>query len=155
MLYPRVICQDPGDLVAELPLNSSHADRRDRPTTDFAALAKRERFYKLSALDGVRFRQPYWCSVKYGPWLAVVVERESCITGEPNSWELVVVEVPEVSLRWYGRWEDIPPFPSLTVIMGDLAPAGHTTQCCPGYKWCQTTESCIPFAVDCQDQVPA
>lgn len=155
-IYPRVICYDPGDLVVGLTMDIEPPPfpGRDRPPIDVAVLAGQERHYKLSALQSVPFRHPLWCSVKYGPWLAVVIETESCTQGVPNRWEFVIVEVPDVFLVWYGEWEDMPPFPSLTVIMGDLAPAGHQTSCCPGFKWCPTTQSCIPLQVNCPDPVP-
>jgi hypothetical protein len=155
-LYPRVICYDPGDLVVGLTMNIEPQPfpGRDRPPTDVAALAGQERFYKLSALRSVPFRHPLWCSVKYGPWLAVATETESCLDGVPTRWEFFVVEIPEVALLWFGEWEDMPAFPSLTVIMGNLALAGHQTSCCPGFQWCPTTQSCIPLQVNCQDPIP-
>jgi hypothetical protein len=86
---------------------------------------------------------------------AVAKETESCLEGVPNQWEFFIVEVPEVALVWFGEWEDMPAFPSLTVIVGDLMPAGQETFCCPGFQWCPTTQSCIPLQVDCQDPIPA
>ena len=89
--------------------------------------AVQERFYKLTSLKSVPFHHPLWCSVKYGPWLAIAKETESCIDGAPATWEFSIVEVPEVSLLWFGYWEDMPAYPSLQVIMGDLVPAGPPT----------------------------
>ena len=156
-LYPRVICFDPGDLVVGLAMDFDPKPfpGRDRPATNLAALAKQERFYKLSALKSVRFTNPLWCSVKYGPWLAMVTEAESCITGAPSLWEFFIVEIPQVTLVWSGQWEDIPSFPSLKVIMGNLALSSETLSCCPGFQWCATTQSCIPLEVTCQDPIPA
>jgi hypothetical protein len=156
-LYPRVICYDPGDLVVglEMRFDPQPFPGRDQPPTDVATLAREERFYKLSALASGPLRNPLWCSVKYGPWLAVANETESCLVGVPNQWEFFIVEVPEVALVWFGEWADMPAFPSLTVIMGDLVLAGHETVCCPGFQWCPTTQSCIPLQVDCQDPFPA
>lgn len=160
-IYPRVICQDPGDFLDGIVLEARRdQDERDgglgdlAGKLDIAALARREQHYKLSALNGSKFHHPLWCTVKYGPWLAVAVETESCIIGEPNRWEFMIVEVPEVSMLWYGQWLDQPSFPNLTVIKGDLALAGVSRQCCAGYKWCPTTQSCIPIQVDCQTPVP-
>jgi hypothetical protein len=156
-IYPRVICYEPGDLLAGLSMSFDPQPYGDggRPPTDFVALARQERFYKLSALQSVKFRDPLWCSVKYGPWLAAAKETESCLDGVPNRWEFFIIEMPEVALVWFGEWQDMPAFPSLTVIMGDLAPAGHQTFCCPGFHWCPTTGSCIPQHIDCQDPMPA
>lgn len=57
---------------------------------------------------------PLWCSVKYGPWTALVTETESCNDDEPNQWQFVIADIPQVGMLWYGTWEDIPSFPSLT-----------------------------------------
>lgn len=74
--------------------------------------------------------------------------------GVPNRFTLYVVEIPEVVLVWYGAWEDIPQYPLLQVIMGNLYLLGETPSCCPGFKWCATTDSCIPAIVDCGDPLP-
>jgi hypothetical protein len=153
-VYPRVICYHPGDQrPTRLPRTVDTVEARGRPSTDFVAIARQERFYKLSALNDVRFRNPYWCSVRAGPWLAMAVERESCTTGEPNSWEFFIVEMPEVSLHWYGTWEDMPAYPSLQVFGHGLI--DERWDCCGGFKWCATTQSCIPNQVPCKDPVPA
>jgi hypothetical protein len=162
-IYPRVICIDPGDFANEMVLDANpdegsgnggggRGDLVDR--ADIAVLAMREEHYKLSTLHGKKLHHALWCTVKYGPWLAVAKETESCITGEPNRWEFFIVEVPEVSMIWYGQWLDQPSLPNLTVIKGDLALAGVSRQCCGGYKWCPTTHSCIPLQVNCQTPVP-
>ncbi len=155
--YPRVICHRPDEVFADHDALFVEQGSRDSdgPNADVAAIAKRERFYKLTKLKGAKLTTPFWCGVKYGPWLAIVVEQESCISGAPSHWQLAIVEMPQVTLSWYGQWEDIPSYPLLTVIMGDLALFGQSVQCCPGYKYCPTTMSCIPNAVPCPDIVPA
>jgi hypothetical protein len=155
--YPRVICQHPDDVFTEhgeLFVEQGSRDS-DKANADVAAIAERERFYKLTKLKSTKLKTPLWCSVKYGPWLAIVVEQESCISGAPSLWQLAIVEMPQVALSWYGHWEDIPSYPLLNVIMGDLVLFDQSVQCCPGYKFCPTTMSCIPNAVPCQDVVPA
>ena len=164
-IYPRVICHDPGELISGVVMARSAkssgrakkgvADRAAAMSAgDLTALAEREAHYKLTKLDGRKLHHALWCTVKYGPWLAVAKETESCIAGEANRWEFWIVEVPEVSMVWYGQWLDQPTLPNLTVIKGDLAPAGVTRQCCAGYKWCPTTQSCIPNTVTCQQPTP-
>jgi hypothetical protein len=152
--YPRVFCHDPGDLLDGLALDPGPSAPPARQQ-DLPALVTRERHYKLSALKGVRFRHPLFCTVKGGPWTAFVVETESCTNGVPNRWELNVSGIPEISLVWYGLWLDQPAFPNLTVIKNSLQLSNVTLQCCPGNQWCPTTESCIPLALDCQDIIPA
>lgn len=155
-IYPRVICHDPGDLLVgfRMDLGQAPAGEGSETRPDVAALARRERFYKLSTFKKVELPRPYWCSVKYGPWLAIAVERESCIDGDQNLWEFFIVEVPEVALTWYGEWDDMPPYPSLQVTMGDKVLASQERHCCAEFEWCATTQSCIPMAVDCQDAYP-
>ena len=156
-IYPRVICLDPGDLVIAPATSGMKAPKAEvaPANADVASLARSERFYKLSALGSRKFADPLWCSVKYGPWLAIAIERESCFDGVPNSWELFIVEVPEVGLTWSGAWEDMPPYPSLQVTMGDKVLASQHSDCCAGFKWCDVTHSCIPMSVTCMDTHPA
>jgi hypothetical protein len=152
--YPRTICYPLSDEPAVVALAST-SDRRMRENErDIEAIARDVRFYKLTTLHGERLPIPYWCVVKYGPWSAVVVEQESCTVGVPNHWFLFVVELPEVQLEWYGTWDDIPPYPSLHVITGDLVQVHEGCTCCPGFKWCTTTGSCIDVTIECQDPVP-
>jgi hypothetical protein len=153
--YPRLHCYDPGDLLAGMTLNVDQAlgDWRSETHSHMAGLAQRERLYKLSTFNGVKLPHPYWCSVRYGPWLAIAIERESCIYGESNFWELFIAEVPEVGLSWYGAWEDMPPYPSLQV-MRDKTLVSEEPGCCAGFKWCATTRSCIPEHVNCADAEP-
>lgn len=159
-IYPRVLCHDPGNFLDDLVLDPGAGGGNDDPgldeagCADIAVLAKREQHYKLSALNGKKLQHALWCTVKYGPWLAVAVETESCIDGELNRWEFFIVEVPEVSMVWYGQWLDQPSFANLTVIKGDLALAGASRHCCGGYKWCPTTQSCIPLQINCDTPVP-
>jgi hypothetical protein len=127
---------------------------REHPPKDILALARYERFYKLSSLKSERFINPLFCSVKYGPWLATAIETTSCELG-PSRWEFWIVEMPEVFLAWFGMWEDMPPYPSLWVTMGDKVQASATQLCCPGYYWCPITMSCIPDQVPCKDTQPA
>jgi hypothetical protein len=166
--YPQVICVFPGDFIdSVLDVGSDAAG----PATmaphaghDAGAVSRRgvdparlpaERHFKLSALDGQKLRHALFCTVKYGPWLAQVKETESCIDGVPSRWELVVLGIEGLQMAWYGTWLDQPTLPNLTVIKGDLAMSGHVTLCCPGNKWCPTTQSCIPMQVNCQPIVPA
>ena len=153
--YPRVICQPP--LTQHIDTTGLFEDEnRDGsrlPESNIENISKKVRYYKLTKLNGRKLYEPFWCSVKYGPWLAMVIEEESCISVH-NSWFLFILEIPEVFLRWYGLWNEIPSYPSLHVLMGTLAKFDHSYSCCPGYYYCPPTESCIPFQTKCQDQVP-
>ena len=155
--YPRVFCYEPV-LQAKgvaMRVEPQPFPDKDRLPTDVMALAGRERFYKLSALKSLHLRNPLWCSVKYGPWLAVATETESCSSGMPSKWEFSIGEVPEVTLAWFGEWADMPDVPSLTVIGGLVLHEQSQPLCCPGFKWCPTTQSCISLHIDCQDPIPA
>lgn len=164
-IYPRVVCMDPGPFSDEIVLDatpdggSGGSGGTGRPDVtgalDLAVLARHERHYKLSAFNGAKLVRPFWCTVKYGPWLAMAVETESCIIGAPNRWEFVIVEMPQVGMVWDGEWLDQPTLPNLTVIKGDLQMFNLSTSCCPGAKWCPTTQSCIPNQVNCGGTTPA
>jgi hypothetical protein len=156
--YPRVICQPP--LNQQFDTTGLFEDEEGEdgnesrlPESNIESISKKVRYYKLTKLNGRKLYEPLWCSVKYGPWLAMVIEEESCISVH-NSWLLFIIEMPQVFLRWYGLWNDIPSYPSLHVIMGTLAMFDQSHACCPGYQYCPPTESCIPVQVKCQDQVP-
>lgn len=152
--YPVVHCHSPGELLEGLAL---HDGTTEAPAAqnDLKAIAGKERHYKLSALNGVRFQNPLFCTVRGGPWTAFVEETESCTDGVPNRWELAVYGISGVGMVWYGQWLDQPTIPNLTVIRGSLSLTNVTRQCCAGYNWCPTTQSCIPQRVNCEPAVPA
>jgi hypothetical protein len=163
-LYPRVICHDFGsDIFEDFALDPTPDDGgggRDPGGVldlhaDLTVLATRERHYKLSRFNGRHLAHPFWCTVKHGPWLCSVKETESCITGVPSTWELVVLDVPGISMVWFGEWLDQPTLPNLTVIKGNLALSSSVSSCCAGHKFCFNTMSCIPNAVPCNSPIPA
>jgi hypothetical protein len=160
--YPRVVCQPPFNedvnttsLFEAEEEEGGNKDESQLPDSNLESISKKVRYYKLSKLNGRRLRDPWWCSVKYGPWTAMVREDESCIFNVPTSWQLFIVEMPQVFLSWYGLWNDIPPYPSLQVIMGTLSMFDQSHFCCPGYQYCPPTGSCISLKVKCQDTIPA
>lgn len=157
--YPYVYCQFPGDLVDGIVLDSARqtgAGAADEHLRDRPGLVAPVQRFKLSVFEGRRLPHPLFCTVKYGPWVGKVRETESCIDGVPSQWELVLVGVPlNVGMTWSGGWLEQPTLPNLTVIKGTLALAHVGTQCCAGYKWCPTTQSCIPNRVNCMPNVPA
>ena len=152
--YLLVICQEPPRVqfdVATL-FDEEGNGGSDVPESDVATIARKERFYKLTTLNGVKLPTPFWCSVHYGPWLAMAIEQESCIVGEPNLWQLSIFGIPEVSLSWYGHWEDIPPYLSLQVI-GNLVLKGFTRTCCAGYNWCVHIQ-CLVYSLQFPARTP-
>ncbi len=154
--YPLVVCQPPPDEVFDTAILFEEEENSvvDLPKSKVRTISKKERFYKLSTLNGRKLPNPFWCSVKYGPWLAVVKEQESCITGVPSFWEMMVYGIPEVYLSWYGNWQDIPPYPSLQVIMGDLVMFDQSFDCCAGFSYCLSTQSCVPLGLCNENPVP-
>jgi hypothetical protein len=156
--YPRVHCYDPGVFINEVATTEERAPMSDpgEHPTDLSLLARHERTYKLSSFQGRRFPDPLWCSVAYGPWLAALKETESCIDGDPNRWELSIAGMPELSQVWFGTVDDMPAVPSLTVYTNTLVESSTPTyNCCSGFKWCSTTQSCIRLELTCQDRSPA
>ena len=63
--YPVVHCHSPGELLEGLAL---HDGTTEAPAAqnDLKAIAGEERHYKLSALNGVRFQSPLFCTVRGG-----------------------------------------------------------------------------------------
>lgn len=126
-IYPRVFCYDPGELIEEMTLGEMASEPIPSgagPPKDLKAAAPQERFYKLSTLKSGPLRRPLFCSVKAGPWLAEVWQTTSCIQGDSDRWDFAIIEIPEVAMTWWGQWEGMPAFPSLSVIMTDLVPSG-------------------------------
>jgi hypothetical protein len=120
--YPIVICQPPAfDLPVEHAGSDALFEQRgmddsNKPESNLEILSKKERFYKLTTFKNRKLRHPWWCSVRYGPWTAIVTEVESCFSPEDTRWMLYLSEKPEVAFRWYGEWTDIPSYPSLTLF---------------------------------------
>lgn len=152
--YPRVNCHPPNDLVVQSiqDIFSKRQEPLKENETDPEAIARHEQFYKLTSHNGVALTPPYFCRIHYGPWSAIVREQQSCDVDEPNEWNLFISGIPEVALVWYGAWEDIPAhlYPSLHVFMGSLYLVTEQFDCCPGYKYCAITNSCLPDGVECK-----
>lgn len=150
VIYPKLICypQPEPEFSSAMRLQQNGDGIREGKR-DLLAVSRTRLYYKLSRFDD-RPLSPFWlCMVQYGPWLAVVEERESCTPGESSRWLLSALS-GEIELVWYGQWEDIPSYPNLQVIMNDLHLFDVQTLCCAGYHYCATTMGCIPTQVTCQ-----
>lgn len=149
--YPKLWCYPPNELVARNLSTVLERSREPLPEheRDPLAVANHEAYYKLSSHAGAPLAPPWFCRVHYGPWSAVAVEQQACHLQLPSRWTLVV-PVADLILIWDGLWEDLPPYPNLQVIMGDLYLRDEAWLCCPGYVWCSTTNACIPVQVPCQ-----
>jgi hypothetical protein len=107
--YPRVVCQPPFNEQVDTTslFDAEEGENKDEshlPESNLESISKKVRYYKLSKLNGRRIRDPWWCSVKYGPWTALVTETESCSFYLPT-WQLFIVEMPQVFLSWYWSLE--------------------------------------------------
>jgi len=151
--YPKLVCYPRGDLVDRVAFKPVETGESQR---NMGVVARSRAYFKLTGIQGDRFKLGYYCTVHYGPWSALVREEGSCLQGVPPLWRLFVASIPDLELAWYGSWEDIPSYPNLTVIMGDLHLMNEATLCCPGYRWCAATQSCIDISinVDCDDISP-
>jgi hypothetical protein len=153
-VYPKVFCYDPGVLGDGMTLRAldgtAPAGMDHLPDAEPSVLGG-ERFYKLSKLKSGPLRNPLVCSVRSGPWTCEVWETTSCIDGEPNRWDFWIIDIPEVALSWWGRWEDMPAYPSLIVSTYDLRRDPNSRPvfaCCDGYVFCPGV-GCIPQGVPC------
>lgn len=147
--YPKVVCYPQNELSDRVAWKISNVEENER---DVEVIGRYERFYKLSSFDAVKLEPPYFCTVHYGPWSAVVIEEESCDDGVPSFFRLFIASIPDVVLAWYGTWDDIPSYPSLHVFKGLLYLVDEGFSCCPGFQWCITTNSCIPLTVKCEEE---
>jgi hypothetical protein len=154
--YPLIHCHDPAtDLAVDGRLFTEQGtSESERPNANPAAILQRQRFYKLSSLNGRRLRSPLWCTVRSGPWLAVATEEESCQMGVKSMWQFELGQGSGVAFSWYGDWEEMPPYPLLTVFMNERAPYGLPVyKCCGDTYYCPTTMSCIPNGTKCPDHL--
>jgi hypothetical protein len=150
-LYPKVICYPLSDPVVYSGLRPIHGNT-ELPTTirDLTAVANVRRYYRRPS-DGVLGNAI--CEVRYGPWFATVTERESCDDQVPNMWELSSQD-PGISLSWLGIWEDCPTVQHLTVVVNLNDVAKSWSECCPGFTFCPTSQSCLRNTITCPDAHP-
>ena len=150
-LYPKVICYPLPDLVAfsALELDRAKPDPR-ADQADLGAVASARRYYKLSGFRGI---ETAFCEVRYGPWFAKVSEQESCDDQIPNAWQLESHD-PGIMMSWLGTWADRPSVPNLTIIVNLNDVAKVSSDCCGGFTYCPTTQSCVPNAINCPDAHP-
>lgn len=159
-IYPVVTCHPPSELTDQVVAQAAAAGGPRAPAAaetlgeiDRVELAVEPRFFKLSSSRGERLSAVLFCRVHGGPWSATVERRSQCSIHLPAIWEL---EVPAVDLvlSWFGEWEDLPSYPSLYVVQGDLYQLGEEScSCCGGYQYCKHTQSCIPQTVECKPPV--
>jgi hypothetical protein len=152
-IYPKVTCYpfpDP-ELVAYSRLEPGEPGEPIRAdVSDLSAIARIRRYYKLSRFPD--FGRAF-CVVRAGPWFATVTERQSCDDQLPSIWTLESND-PGIALTWPGTWEDRPSIPNLTVWVDLNAVAKVRSECCGGFYFCPTTQSCIPISLDCPDAHP-
>jgi hypothetical protein len=150
-IYPKVICYPLPDPVVYSALKFAHG-KAELPAdnSDLAATANARRYYKLTGFAGLGNA---FCEVRYGPWFATVTERESCDDQVPSTWELSSQD-PGVALSWLGTWEDRPSVPHLTVVINLNEVAKVWPECCSGYTFCPTSQSCVPNTIPCPDGHP-
>jgi len=155
VLYPKVVCYPPSELFDTAIATALQHPLKDVSPNEFNLdlISNYNRFYKLSKFKGTRLTNPFYCTVKYGPWSAVVVEKEACDTDGASSWTLTVNAIPGLLLHWYGTWLNVPSYPLLQIIKGDLSLNSQKPNCCPGCKWCPATHTCILNSVSCEGDV--
>ena len=153
--YPRVICYPnsppSGEVIMRVFQELEAADAEGAPSS--RADLPQTHYYKLSSYRNVQLENPMFCTVHGGPWAATVIETQSCdCNGDSTKWEIFVHGLPELYMLWFGKWEDIPSdtHPNLGIFLNDLHLVEEAFSCCPGYKWCETTHSCIPQTVNCR-----
>jgi hypothetical protein len=93
-----------------------------------------------------------FCRTINGPWLAYVVQHESCDFRDPDSFALTISGAPQkVELTWQGTLQDVP---GPVGAIGNLSPSIPSCSCCGARKQCPDG-SCVPFQVSCGNIGPA
>ncbi len=148
--YPRVVCQPPINDPSIHQINPNvlfaqkDVGRSDAPELDLDIISKRERFYKLTRLKGRKFQSPWWCSIKYGPWVALATQEDDCDPDIPYYWTLAITEIPGYVLTWYGEWNDTPPHPSLQLFpVLPLTSFKQEIGCCGTFHYCAPLGECV------------
>lgn len=156
--YPVVVCYPP-DFAIDVfaPLREADEDGGTPGESRRAHLREESVVeYKLTAdALGERFYNPLYCRLFAHYSLAPVKRTTSCQVGIPDLWQLEVA-IPGVGttvISWYGEWSDLPDVPNLDVITTHLIQHKETSECCPGYRWCQSTGGCLAQTIECQDDL--
>jgi hypothetical protein len=101
---------------------------------------------------GASPQQSSVCRVLRGPWLAAVVQEQSCDTRKPDHFTLSIVGAPRpVHLEWDGTLQDAP---ATVGALGNLSPLVPTCSCCPGKMPCPDG-SFVPLTSSCDPPFPA
>jgi hypothetical protein len=154
VLYPHVVCTPIPDLevLAEL---APEPDRQlpPRHASDLVAIANSRHSYKLTRFRGRDLATPWGCQVRYGPGFGTIVYTQSCDDQIPDRWALSS-SVLDMQVDWPGTAADMPSIPNLTVIWDPNHPAEVTSQCCPGHRWCPSSQSCLRNTINCPGIVP-
>lgn len=154
VLYPHVVCTPIPDLeiLAALELQPDKPPS-PRHAADLAAVADTRHFYKLSRFQGRDLVTPWGCEVRYGPWFGTIAYTQSCDDHLPDRW-ILSSPVLSMQIAWEGSADDMPAVPNLTVVWDPNQPADVSRQCCPGYRWCPSSQSCLPNSIDCPGLTP-
>jgi hypothetical protein len=154
VLYPHVVCTPMPDLevIARIKTQPGKASPPQHPA-DLAAIAETRSFYKLTRFQGVDLATPWGCEVRYGPWFGVITYNQTCDDQLPDRWALVS-SVLSMEVEWEGGPDDMPAVPNLTVIWDPASPAQVSVDCCPGFRWCPASGSCLSEKIDCPGLIP-
>ncbi|MFT3762870.1 MAG: hypothetical protein QM761_09765 [Pseudoxanthomonas sp.] len=153
VIYPHVVCTPfvKPEAVANLRLEPGEPPTPEH-AADLPAIANTRRFYKLTRFQGRPLVTPWGCEVRYGPWFATIVATAPCTDGFSDRWVLSS-SVLEMQIVWDGTAADIPSVPNLTVVWDPNTPAKVTHECCPGYRWCPSSQSCLANGIRCPDLI--
>ncbi|PCJ94960.1 MAG: hypothetical protein COA50_11315 [Flavobacteriaceae bacterium] len=145
--YPLVVCYPnnaPDNQVLKMAIAASSGNGNlEKEKLDFPPV----QYYKLSTLNNQNIANPLFCTVKGGPWAATVFRTTSCgcVGTNLDEWVMLIPSFPDINLKWYGNWDDIPShlYPGLGIIPNDLVMVNETSVCCPGLTLCPNG-FCVP-----------
>ena len=155
VIYPKLICW-PNHFNSDLKLLNEKQPKNEEKVNSCFQDIPEMKYYKLSNYR--ESAQGILCSVHYGPFSAIIYSETQCgsACGQPPlKWDLSIPSLPELeTVKWYGTWNDIPVqiYPSLTVLLNSLVKVGSVYSCCPGFKKCPGSTTCIRESVKCPGQ---
>ena len=153
-IYPHVVCSPVPDLEVLARIDTPREPKTTpKHPRDLEGIAQLHHFFKLTSFRGRPLATPWGCEVRYGPWFATILYRQSCDDDIPDSWTLTS-HTPGLQIQWSGGVGDMPQVPNLSVVWdpnGQFEPGGG---CCPGYTMCPSIGGCLHDSITCQPIVP-
>jgi hypothetical protein len=127
VIYPIVVCHDPGEFLDGLKIAGPSSGGSDlgHHADELREVAGGVEHYRLSSWSDRKFPRPLFCTVHYGPWFGRFKDQESCIEGDYEHKIDFYLEGVQPGqgpgvVTWFGSLSDMPVVPALSVMWTTL-----------------------------------